>query len=290
MDTLTIVRIASIAAIAFAYMAFDLLNRRNVPTLFAYATVAYGMGLTLLYLNLAAIESSLLVAAVVFGLGYLVYRTGQIGLGDITELTAISLVLPFQAAPLLVQAGQYGLPFILSIVIASGVAALIAVPLFYIPLARKRLGRKALMGGAGGRGKALAIGAAYIIFIATIAFTGLANLYGIALLGVIMIGAVLTTLFERPITSSMVVYLAAGRLEPEDMLAMNMLSKAERASLKRKVKSFGQLVTARMIREMKAKRIRMKLPVYRDGIPFAVPIFIGVMVSLLLGNLIILAV
>lgn len=290
MDVITIVRIASIAAVAFAYMAFDLLNRRNVPTAFAYATVAYGAALTLLYLNLATIEFSLLIAAAVFGLGYLVYRTGQIGLGDITELTAISLMLPFQGAALLVTASQYGLPFILSVVIASGVAALIAVPLFYIPLAGKRLGGKAVLRSTGGKGRALAIGAAYMAFIAAIAVTGLANFYGIALLGVIMIGAVLTTLFERPITSSMVVYLPAGKLEAEDMLAMNMLSKAERASLKRKVKSFGQLVTARMIQELKAKGVKVKLPVYRDGIPFAVPIFIGVVVSLLLGNLIILAV
>ena len=37
---------------------------------------------------------------------------------------------------------------------------------------------------------------------------------------------------------------------------------------------------------MKAKRVRNKMPVYRKALPFAVPIFAGVVLSILFGNII----
>lgn len=287
MDALLLIRITSIVCIAVAYMAFDLFNRRNVPTAFAYGTIAYGVLLTLLYLasqDYATMAYSFVVAGIVFGLGYLVYRTGQIGLGDVTELTAVSLVLPF-SAPLLVGTGQFGLPFVISIVIASGIAALIVVPLFYIPIARKRR----INDSRNSRVKAIVMGSSYMVFIAFATITGIATAYGVVILGALMIGSVLTILFERSITKSMIAYVPANKLEQEDMLAMNMLSARSRSAWKRRVKSFGQLVTPKMLKEIRRKRIRGRLPVYRNGIPFAVPILIGIVVSLLFGNLIILA-
>lgn len=289
MDLMTVVRIASVLAIALAYMAFDLLNKRNVPTKFVYGTIAYGALLTLLYMNYETIGFSLGIAGVVFGLGYLVYKAGQIGLGDVAEFTAISMMLPFQGMPFLVAEAQYGLPFILSVVIASGIAALIMVPLFYIPMARRKLG-SARIEGRGSIAKAAAIGGAYIVFMGFLAFEGMASVYGLAVLGALAFGCVLVTAFEGLITGSMVKWLPASRLEPEDMLAMSMLPKAERVRLKRSVVGFGQLVTPRMISEMKREAARVRLPVYRNGVPFAAPIFVGIVLSLLFGNLMILVI
>lgn len=283
---LVIVRTASVLAVAAAYMLFDLFNRRNVPSAFAYGTVAYGALLTALYAAYGDYYTALLsalIGAVVFGLGYAVYRIGQIGLGDITEFASISLMLPFQGVPLLAAASQLGLPFILSIVIASGVAALVFVPLYYIPRSRaRRVGR-------GNMAKAVAIGAAYVAFMGFVAVMGMMSVYGIALLAALMFGSVFTTLYEGRITGSMVSYLTASGLEPDDMVAMNVLGRADKAWFRKRLRSFGQLVTPRMIAEMKRKRVRRKLPIYRQGIPFALPIFIGVLLSLLFGNLIILA-
>jgi prepilin signal peptidase PulO-like enzyme (type II secretory pathway) len=69
-----------------------------------------------------------------------------------------------------------------------------------------------------------------------------------------------------------------------------MLGANAKAQLKKRVKSFGQLVTRKMISEMKEKRVSLKLPVYRQGIPFALPIFIGTMITVLLGNPLLLAI
>ncbi len=280
------IRIASVIAVALAYMLFDLFNRRNVPSLFAYGTVAYGALLTAAYLAYGEYYTAMLsalIAAVVFGLGYAVYRVGQIGLGDITEFTSITLMLPFQGAPLLLGPPQLGLPFILSIVIASGVAALVFVPLYYIPRSRARKVER------GSMARAVAIGGAYLVFIGFVAVAGLTSVYGVALLSALMFGSVFTTLYEGRITGSMIAMLDARGMEPDDMIAMNVLSKADAAWFRKRVRHFGQLVTPKMIAELKRKRIRRKLPVYRQGIPFAFPIFVGVALSVLFGNLLLLA-
>ncbi len=282
----TTVRIASVIAVALAYMLFDLFNKRNVPSLFAYGSMAYGALLTVIYFvdgEYYTMLLSALIGTVVFGLGYVVYRVGQIGLGDITELTSVSLMLPFQSLPLFATVPQFGLPFILSVVIASGVVALIFVPLYYIPKSKSRTVEK------GSAAKAAAIGAAYIAFMGFTAFMGIMSVYGIALLAALMFGSVFTTLYETRITVSMVKYLEPNRLEADDMIAMNVMSKTDRAWFRKRSRHFGQLITPVMIRELKAKRVRRKLPVYRQGIPFAFPIFIGVLLSVLFGNLLILA-
>ncbi len=286
MDALLIVRVTSIIAIAAAYMLFDIFNKRNVPSVFVYATLAYGALLTMTYALSADYYTaafSLLAAAVVFGLGYATYRAGQLGLGDVAELATISLAMPLFNTPLLASAPQLGLPFVLSVVIASGVAALVFVPIYYIP----RSGMKGISKKSAR--KAAVISAAYLAFIAFTALTGVFNIYGIALIAALMFGSFFTILCEEAITGSMVKYLAVPKLEPEDMLALNMLSRAEISWFKGQARHFGQLVTPIMINELRAGRVKRKLPVYRQGIPFALPIFIGTVVSLLLGNLLLLA-
>ncbi len=284
-------RLASVVAVALIYMLFDLLNKRNVPGIFVYSTMAYGLMLTVLYLDVPAIAYSAAVAAVIFSMGYFAYKIGYLGFGDVAEFTAITLILPFQGLPLLANLFQYSIPFIASVLIASGIAALVLVPIFYIPRARKALKKRLTsMVSKKDQLKSVLIGAAYAAFMGILSITGLITFYGIAIMALLTFGSVFTVLFERPITASMVSYLSADRLEEEDMLALSMLSAEAKAQLRRKVKSFGQLVTRDMMREIKAKQIKAKLPVYRQGIPFALPIFIGTVATVLLGNPLLLAI
>ncbi len=49
---------------------------------------------------------------------------------------------------------------------------------------------------------------------------------------------------------------------------------------------FDRLVTPGIIGLMKKKGVRTKFPVYRKAMPLALPIFAGVIISLLIGNII----
>lgn len=290
MDILT-VRIVSIIAIAFVYMLFDIFNNRNVPSIFVYATLAYGAALTILYFNYAYIALSLGIAAATFGIGYAIYKIGNIGFGDISELTAISLMLPIQSVPLLASVLQLNLPFMFSIIISSGLAALVIVPLYYIPKSRRMVKSSITkLISAKQELKAMIIGITYMIFIGVLSFTGFITLYGIIILALLMFGSMFTILFEKPITESMISYVPAVHLQEEDMIAMNIVPPHLKKEMSAKIKHFAPLVSKKMLAEIKEKQIEDKLPVYRNGIPFAVPIFIGVVLSILFGNILLLAI
>jgi Flp pilus assembly protein protease CpaA len=130
---------ASLVAITLVYAIFDIFNKRNVPTVFAYATLVVGVIFTLSTLNIMVIAESSVIAAVIFGLGYMLFKAGQLGAADVVELAAISMMLPIMQTPLLANTYQYGIPFIVSVFIATGIAALVMIPLYYIPRAASML-------------------------------------------------------------------------------------------------------------------------------------------------------
>ncbi len=289
-----LIRIYSLVAIALAYLLFDVFNNRNVPSYFVYATLAYGALLTLLYFNIYLIGFSALIAIAVLALGYLVYKIGQLGAADVVELAALSLMLPLQGVPYLVNIPQLNLPFAISLIINSGIAALVIVPIYYIPRAfamRGKLSRTEFMDHAITKKvifKAVTVTVAYLALLLLVVFEFGADALGAALIIILLLGSVSVILFEDSITSLMVERVSVEGFEPGDIIAMNMMTKKEISEIKGKVKGFGGLITDETIRQFRKKHFRKKLPVYKRAIPFAVPIFIGVLVSLLLGNLILL--
>ncbi|MCW6160352.1 MAG: hypothetical protein LVQ95_04685 [Candidatus Micrarchaeales archaeon] len=289
MDAFFIVRVAAVIVIALIYMLFDLFNRRNVPSVFAYATIGLGTVFTIFYLNITTIAVSAAIAIVIGALGYLVYRAGQLGGADVIEFAAISLILPIQPVPYLSSIFQFNLPFIISTFIATGVVALAMIPLYYLPLASSTA-KKGLWGCVKRSDimKGAILAAAYLAFLVFLAFGTPASTIGLILVLVVMLSSIVTMTFEKPITDSMVEYIKVDKLEEGDMIALNLMSVKEIREMKRKVKGFDRLATMKIINEMKGKRISKRLPVYRKAMPLALPIFIGIILSLLFGNLLLL--
>ena len=281
-------RIASALVIALIYLLFDVFNKRNVPGAFAYFTLGYGFVLTVLYFNMSQILVSSAIALVILGIGYAIYKAGQIGAADIIELAAISLMLPMQQAPVLFSsAAQFSLPFILSVMVAAGMAAIIIVPAYYLPKA-KRLFRKPLAAFVDKKGafKAIVIIVPYLALALFLDLEASINAVGLLMLLSMMFGSSLLMLFEKPITDSMVELVTIDKCDEGDIIAFNLMKKSEIDSIRKRVKIFDRLVTKELMAEMEAKRVKDKLPVYRNALPFAVPIFIGVALSILFGNII----
>jgi Flp pilus assembly protein protease CpaA len=284
---LYLVRIASVVVLALMYMLFDVFNKRNVPSTFAYASLAYGALLTILYLNVATIMTSTAIALVVLGFGYLIYRIGQLGAADVIEFAALSLIMPMQLAPLLASnISQFSLPFMLSLLLNTGIIALILVPIYYIPKARHAL-RKPLASFVENLGilKAAVLVVAYIAFIAfAVRFTGM-GYAGIALVLLLLVCSCAIMLFSVPITRSMIRYVPASDFEEGDIIAFNLMDRRSIERMRSKVKGFDRLLTSSLIDEFRRKRIREKMPVYKEAMPFALPIFAGVLISIAVGNL-----
>jgi Flp pilus assembly protein protease CpaA len=281
-------RIASVLAIAFIYMLFDVFNKRNVPSTFAYFTLGYGFVLTLSYFNMSAVMTSSAVALAVLGVGYIVYRAGQIGAADVIELAALSLILPVQPVPVLASSfNQFGLPFAVTVIVAAGVVAMIIVPAYYLPRA-KRMFKKPLSAFIDRKGafKAVLIVVPYIAFVLFLEAEASINAVGLAILAAMMVGSSLLMLFEKPITDSMVELISIDKCDEGDIIAFNLMDKKDIDAIRKKVATFDRLLTRELIAQIKEKRIRSRLPVYRKALPFAVPLFAAVVISILLGNII----
>ena len=284
---LLVLRIASFIVIAFLYMLFDVFNDRNIPEIFAYGTLAYCLVLTVLYLNVGTIATSLAIAGIVGAVGYLIYKAGQIGAGDVIELACLSLILPFQSYTFFTFGlSQSGMPTIIALLIDSGIAAMVFVPLYYLPVA-KRLLKKPLTSylDTSGLIKAITIGAVYLAFLLFLAYLH-TEIIGLAALALLAVGSVITLAFQKPITESMVMPLTWKEMTPEDMIAFNLMEKKDIERIKKHIKSFDRLVTKEMLHEMKEKDFSEKIPVYRNALPLALPIFIGAIATILAGNLI----
>ncbi|MDE1874108.1 MAG: hypothetical protein KGI04_03240 [Candidatus Micrarchaeota archaeon] len=269
----------SLIAIAVLYAAFDLFNKRNVPDVFAYASVLVGLAVTLLFYQ-NELLLSLTVALIVGSLGYVVYRMGLWGAGDYFELVAISLVFPVQPAPMFSAAVQLGLPFILSVFVATGFAAIWVVPIYYLLFVKKMWSRVPDL-------KHVAYGASlFTLYMVLLFFVYYFYGFGagrVALILLVAIPSSLTLVFEEEITTRMVERIYPRRLDEGDIIAFNMMSASERRYFS-KYSGFGRLATKQLIARIRNAKIT--LPVYRNAAPLAVFILIGVVVSLFFGNVV----
>jgi hypothetical protein len=262
-------------------MIFDIFNKRNVPAIFAYFTLVIGVITTIFYFNINIILLSLIIAMSIIILGWLAYKAGQIGSADIIELASISLILPILNKPLLLNTNQYGFPFILSVFIATGIITIIFVPLYYLPKAYKMkhkftATKKSIF-------KSMLIAISYLIFLALLIFIYNLNIFLIILFLIVITSATVLIAFEKTLSESMITFINISELEEGDMVAHILMSKEQ----EKKLKKFGfkNLITKEFIEEAKKKNLKEKIPVYRNAIPLALPIFFGLIISILIGNI-----
>jgi Flp pilus assembly protein protease CpaA len=283
---------ASAVAIALGYMLFDVFNRREVPNLFVYPTLAFAFAVILLSGNQHLIIQSYLVAFAILGLGYFIYKIGQLGLGDVFELAALSLLLAPISIPL-ISSGAPGLalPSVISLFLDTGIAAIVVVPLFYVAVVVRKMGRSFTRTiRRQDVFKALVVVAAYLLFGALLYRISYARILLFVLIFFVVLGSALLLVFQRAITESMVDHVGVSGFTEDDIIAFNLMSAKQIRSAKRRVESFDRLVTKQMMAEMKKKKVKDTFPVYKRAIPFAVPIFFGALITIIAGNLLLLAI
>jgi hypothetical protein len=279
MDAGFVVPMISLIAISVLYAAFDLFNKRNVPDAFAYASVLAGLTITLAF-HQADLILSLLVAAIVGSLGYLVYRMGLWGAGDYFELMAISLIMPVQPTPIFASVAQLGLPFILSVFVATGFAAIWIVPIYYLLFTRRPWQMKPDIKHVS---YGISLFLLYAMLFLFVYYFYSFSLYRLMLIALVAIPSALTLVFEDEITARMVKRIRPRALDEGDIIALNMMTSNERRYFFR-YPGFGRLATKALIARM--RNSKRSLPVYRNAAPLAVFILIGVVISLFFGNVV----
>jgi Flp pilus assembly protein protease CpaA len=286
---IALIKIALALVIAFAYMLFDVFNERNVPDVFAFGTLLFAAAAALFGATSSNILTSYIVAAMICGLGYILYKIGEIGAADIIELAALVLLIPLQPVPFLSGASQLGFPFAVSLIVDTGIAAVIMVPLYYIPKAFSLMGKSVFSKiSRSDLSKALVVVIAYALFFTFIATLFAVGTYGLIIFASLMVFSSLMLLFQNPITLSMVKMASYSEFTEGDIIAFNLMRPSQIIAAKRKISNFGRLVTPAMISEMKSKKINTKFPLYKNAVPLAVAIFAGLVFAILFGNMVLL--
>ncbi len=280
-----IIRIILLIAIASIYAYFDVFNKREIPNIFAYMSIVVALVVVIL-LGGDPYYILLLAAAIAF-FGYISYEKGFVGGGDIFEFVAITLLIPLQPIPyFMATIPQLGLPFIFSVFIASGYASVIIILIYYLGFAKKTSIEKNFKLEKHKVLSSLMMLITYSFLAVLIYLILNIGLFGIILLMGIAVLSSLLMIFEKLINYRMVVELDPISLTPEDMIAINLMSQSEIAFFQKRSKHFGRLVTKEMLKEIKS--IKKKIPVYRNAAPLAAFIWIGIILSLLFGNIILL--
>ena len=271
---------AVLIVITAIYALFDVFNKRNIPNIFVYLTVVVAFAITLTY-GYGTILYSIAIAVIVAIPGYLLYKKGFLGGGDFLEFVAISLILPIQPNPILYSEVQIPIPFIISVLLAAGYTVSIYIPIYYLSRsARKpKIDRKRVFSG-------IVLLSSYAVLIALMYEISYIRLTGIIVLGIIGIASFFIIIYESSIYAGMVEMVPPSSLEQGDMIAINLMNKEDIAYFTKISKRFDRLVTKKMLSDI--RDVKKKLPVYRNSVPFALFIFFGVVISLLLGNLMLL--
>jgi len=122
----------AIAVIGTLYSAIVDAKTKLVPQKTVYSMIGLGIILTLASLDFSYIISTFSMAALVFGIGYVIYYTGQMGGGDILLFTGLVLLLPthpFAQAP---ETMVISLPFILPVIFVSAYLAMSFMSPYYL--------------------------------------------------------------------------------------------------------------------------------------------------------------
>ena len=271
---LEVIRVLVLLAFATLYAYFDIFNKRSIPNSFVYLSIIVGIIFTFFY-PLKTLELSLLIAAFVVAASYILYKAGFLGLGDGLELAFVSLMLPIQPTPL-VNIPQLGLPFILSVFISSGIVAIIALPIYYMLNGKPEIRKESVM-------KAFVVFISYLLLLMLVyLLLGHIALIPIVFIIIIAFFSALIFLFEASMNERMVTWIYPSRLGEDDIIAINLMSKKDIMFFKSRYPSFGRLADREAI--IALRNIKKKIPVYTNAIPFSAFILSGIILSLLIGD------
>ncbi len=266
-----------------------------------FSMLGIGAVLTLLSLDQTLILYTFAVAAFVFLFGYLLYRQGQLGMGDVLLFVALQLLLPFHPAlfsdyvtsafPLqalgalaalnpsfvvTLNALKHAL-FFLTIFVVSSYAATIASSAYYAKLLFES-GKPLKPGWVG-----LAVALLLLVlgyFLSGIIFSSWAGLLFLLLL---LSTAFFLTFRDQLLQEIVMKRITLKELEDEDILALEMMPK----DLVKKYK-IGKVLTKSEVKKLKglARKEGMKtFPVYKVLPRFGPYIFVGLLFALFFGDL-----
>ena len=270
--------IAVIGTSIFSY--FDIFKNRNVPDKLLY--IFLGISFLFVIIDIQTLTSSLFWGVIMGVIGYLFYRAGQLGGADVILFVSICLLLP--SSPSLFTQNYSQMPFILSLLIMSGLFLLLFIILKYLP----KLLAKTLRGEIKLKTDKIMYSAGLVLMFLVVSYMlmemGMGNpMPFVILLGYIILTTVFINIYKDELSAMMskdIDLTKAGdrkKVEPEDVVAIELMDK-EYVKKHNIPKLLTKNELDRLIKE------KVKLKVLTDLPPFIPFVLLAMLVLTLLGD------
>jgi hypothetical protein len=242
---------------------YDLFNKKNVPDAFLYGFLGVAFLVNLVFYQETLFWFSLAVAAFFSAIGYLFYRVGQLGGADVFVLAAIMLLLPIHPS---ISGMPFNMPFVFSVIIFSGVTFALYVLVFF--------GWKLMQTEAKPNLVYALMLIPYLLFAYVYVNSFLFSPVYFIFITILLFATIVFMMFKESINRLLSEEMPVSQLEPEDVLALEVMNKdlVERYKLKR-------LLTKEEIARLKKTRVG-EVWVYTKLPPFIPFILVGMALGL----------
>ncbi|MBI5226657.1 prepilin peptidase [Candidatus Micrarchaeota archaeon] len=260
------------AVLVTAYLAWEDHQTSFMNEHLLYAFVLGGLIWDVVFLPFASLWPTVLVAALIGGIGYFSYRSGQFGGGDVLLLAGLALwlpVSPFISVPIF-------WPFVLSVFLAASLLASVGSGMWYARLLRdagKFPGKK---------GGWFVLGFFAVIAVSVWMPFGALGKGLIALLGV---PSVFYLVYRQDVVDyAVIVPQTARQILDEDVLALEKLpgNDVERFGLERVL----TVAALKKLKNFMAARSRKTVPIYRNLPRFGPYLLAGLLLSIAVGDVV----
>ncbi len=275
-ENINIAAAAIAVAFGIACSYYDLFNKRNIPENLLWAFLGIAAVASFAINGQAGFLQGALQAAVIAAIGYVSYKTGQMGLADVFVLCSIALLIPFVSltADWGYAAFSFAIPAVLLVFFAAVVSFSYIMAFYYF--AKVGIAKKKSAGKFMGIEKRIAF-AAGLALIFSVGFLFLSSYLGIdagkaALASTFPCLLFFFAFFMPDIKDSMIEFVPVSKLELEDVVAVEKLDTA----LVQKF-GIGRLIDEKNIAAIKKSRLK-SVPVYTGMPPFLPFLLIGLLI------------
>jgi Flp pilus assembly protein protease CpaA len=252
---------------------YDLTNNKNIPNNVLYGFLAIAILLNAIFFNLEILLFGLGLAILISILGYLMYKTGQLGAADVFVFASIALALPI---PPSFAKLPFNFPFIaLVFVFSSLVFALFTIYYF----GSKLIGNKK----AKPKKIYLLLLLPWFVFVYLFLNSVVFSSIYFVIISVAYLSSIFVMTYRESINRGLYEKVGVKKLMEEDVLATEFMD----AKFVKKYK-LDKVLDAKMISRLKRGKVKDVL-VYTKLPPFLPFVLLGVLMALLFGKMLVLS-
>ena len=246
---------------------YDIFNRKNIPDNFLYGFLAVSVLANLIFFNLDLLIFTVAIAAFFSAIGYIFYRVGQMGGADVIILACIMLLMPLTPS---FSGLVFNMPFILPTMIFAGLLfGIYTTANFGIKIARE-----------GGQPNLLYL-LMIIPYLLFAYFYITSPFFSVAFFVIITVLLVATTFFmmyKEDINLMLAEQLPMDQLEPEDVVAFELMDK----------ETVKKLDIKRVLNEKEIERLKKEgvetIWIYTQLPPFVPFLLAGMVLALIFSS------